>query len=45
MSVHTLLYVRVNDKAKKSLYSLFISLVIPCPFRMVFQNKEASHAL
>jgi hypothetical protein len=45
MSLNTLLYLRTNGKAKKSLYSLFISLVIPCPFQMVFQNKEASHAL
>ena len=45
MSLNTLLYFRMNGKAKKSLDSLFISFAVPYPFRMGFHQKEASHAL
>jgi hypothetical protein len=45
MSLHTLLYLRTNGKAKKSLYSPYSSFGIPSPVRMVVQQKEASHAL
>ena len=45
MPLHTLLYVRMNSKAKKSLRLLRSVPVISRRSHPAFQDKEACHAL
>jgi hypothetical protein len=45
MSVHTLPYVRLNGKAKKSLYFLFMRFDMSCPSPMGSHKRGAANAL